>query len=408
MSSHHRQEGLWLGADPAPAEVIANPTYNPNAPDPHDFSGRVLVDSIHGGNCIPLQFRQSLERGNGALDTQQDFLDAYIREKDWGANQVAEMLAQKLNLPSHFRVNIARCLMDFGRFPGETPPGADHLHRFAINDLPARYLRHEQKQSLLHDCFDATSNTADEAVHGKLLKIAIHAYDRLNDTGTIRPPVSLIFQPVGYHHENRMPYGVFDRMYPDRLAEFTADRRLVARITLELEKQGIAVAYNHPYLLPEGSVELRSQVWYFFQYLRKRFEACHPDLFADPCYERVWEMLLDTNLRNTRSDQLRSYLHMFRTVPPKMRDHYAQLRQSYEHIGRFLTEQGMEEEYRRWPERPSSIVIEIRKDLIWKFADEMCRKPVMTPDGARMEQIDSLTTKLAGAIQTHLQEDRPL
>ena len=45
-------------------------------------------------------------------------LDAYYYERDWGASMVAGEIASFLGLPGHYSVNVARVLMDFGRFPG--------------------------------------------------------------------------------------------------------------------------------------------------------------------------------------------------------------------------------------------------------------------------------------------------
>ena len=55
------------------------------------------------------------------------------------------------------------------------------------------------------------------------------------------------------------------------MAEFTVDQILRDRISLTLEK-GIPVAHNYPYLLPEGSIEVRHQVWRFFKWLQTHFE----------------------------------------------------------------------------------------------------------------------------------------
>ena len=202
-----------------------------------------------------------------------------------------------------------------------------------------------------------------------------------------------------------MPVGVFDRMFPDSLAEFTADRRLISRISLELEKRGIAVAYNYPYLMPEGSVEFRAQVWFFFD-LRQRFSAAHPELTSDLAYQNIWEMLLDTNLRSARSAALRSYLHLFRTVLPHQEALYRRCRDAYNHIERFLYENNIAAEYRNNPQRPGALAIEVRKDLVWNFHDDACREPVLGADGPRWDNIDQVTSELARAIRIYLCDDR--
>lgn len=400
---------LWLGDEPSPAEFVDNPEYNPDAQVgyPGEFQGRLLIDSIHGGDVVPRYFQSSLSQESGEpLDVHPEFQEAYIREKDWGADQVAAMLSTKLGLSGFFRVNLARCLMDFGRFPGESAPGAPHLERYAISDYAAAWLSHEEKRLLLQAYFDNISDQIESLVAGRFLKIAVHTYDKLSRSGTVRPKVSLIFRPQHYQHEGRMPMGVFDRMFPDRLAEFTADRRLISRIALELEKRGIAVAYNYPYLMPEGSVEFRAQVWFFFDYLRQRFNTVHPELISNSAYQRIWEMLLDTNLRSARSAALRSYLHLFRTVLPHQELLYRRSRDAYNHIQKFLFEHNIANEYRINPHRPGALAIEVRKDLVWNFHDDICREPVMGPEGARWENIDRVTSELARAIRIYLCEDR--
>ena len=109
----------------------------------------------------------------------------------------------------------------------------------------------------------------ENAISGKDIKIAIHTYDTHNKTGTIRPHLSLLTRSFGYQNENEMPYGVFDPLYPDVLAEFTCDRVLRDRISLTLEKSVclsriIILIYCCPM-----AVEMRSQVWLFFLKLRE-------------------------------------------------------------------------------------------------------------------------------------------
>lgn len=402
-------ETLCVLDDPAPAAWIPDEASDPGSARlyPEAFQGRLLVDAIHAGDVLPSQLAPSLSAGHASPLENPTLVDAHAREKDWGSAQVAQRLAHKLGLPGFWRVNIARCLMDFGRFPGETHPGASHLQRFAINDPSARFLRHDEKRTLLRQFFDPISDQIEALVSDKLLKIAVHTYDKLNiGADTRRPLVSLIYRPVSYQDHNRLPFGVFDRLYPDHLAEFTTDRRLVARLSLELEKEGITVASNHPYQLPEGSVEVRSQVWFYFRFLRRRFDAAHPECARIPAYASVWEMLLDTNLRSVHSDSVRSYLHLFRTVAPKHEATYQAIRDAYEHIRSFAKENKVARHYRIHPERPSSLALEVRKDFVWRFEDDACRHPVLGPEGARWDNIETITDLIARAIRIYLSEDR--
>lgn len=409
LSLQTKPEKLSVETDPDPVvwQDLPKDTESEGLHLPPEFRATVLVDSIHGGDVIPSQFAATLgQQSNGDLLQCKTMQHSYRIEKDWGADQVAEKLSIKLGLAGYWRVRIARCLMDFGRFPGVTTPGASHLSRFAINDPSARFLAHEQKRILLADYFDKTSLFVESVVPDKQLKIAVHTYDRLNETGTERPLVSLIYRSQAYQTLNRMPFGVFDRTYPDHLGEFTVDRRLVARISLELEKRGVTVAYNHPYALPEGSVEVRSQVWFFFSYVRQRFLEEHPEYTELPHYDAVWNMLLDTNIRDARAGMLRGYLHLFRTVSPELEPFYRRCRQAYESVARFITDANIASEYRQRPQRPSSLAIEVRKDFVWRFLDAECEHPVEGPEGARLENIDLITTELARAIGMYFSLDR--
>src|SRR5690606_882021 len=90
---------------------------------------------------------------------------------------------------------------------------------------------------------------------------------------------------------------------------------------------------------------------------------------SDPAFCRVWEMLLDTNLRSSESEALRSYLHAFRRVPPHLEAPFAAARQAYEKIASFLRRDGNQfvELYRHSRERPSALGIEVRKDLVYEL-----------------------------------------
>ena len=60
--------------------------------------------------------------------------DRYVRERDWGANTVAQAISTSLGLPGWYRIRIARALLDFNRFPGATTENGarGHLQRLAI------------------------------------------------------------------------------------------------------------------------------------------------------------------------------------------------------------------------------------------------------------------------------------
>lgn len=369
----------------------------------------LLIDTIHDGDMIPDSFWESLSGDPERRAKQIDRVEKnYVLERDWGANMVAAAIVDGLRgydyfCPGYFRINIARVLMDYGRFPGNTPPEAAHLDRFAINYPFSEILNYRDKKRLLETYYDNISERLESLVLNKQIKIAIHTYDKYNRTGTLRPLMSILTRPLGYQTKSAMPQDFFDPLYPAVLCEYTADRRLTYRLSLMLEKQGYGIAHNYPYNLPDGSIEVRSQVWFFFQFLRKHFEEAHPDTAHMSSYQQVWAMLLDTNLRSTESENLRSYLHMFRKAPKGEEKEYSDAQDAYTHIRSFLQEDNphLVQEYRFSPNRPSSIGIEVRKDHVWEFADEACRIP-LRPKEENARQVGQV---IADALMTYFTQD---
>ena len=301
---------------------------------PQEHRGKLALLAIHDGDVIPTEYLRD-RHGDGI--PLHRYAGHYCVERDWGSGELAAAVAAHLGLGGYHRVRIARVLMDFGRFPGQTPPEADHLHRYALNYPFSHLLDYRARRRVLEDLYDRCSNAIDDAVRGKLTTIAVHTYDPLNASGTQRPDASLITRPVAYQEDSRLPTGVFDPSYPDVLAEVTADRMLRDRISLTLEKGRVRVAHNYPYLLPEGSVEVRSQVWFFFNWLRGRFTAVRPETLTSRAFKLVWHMLCDTNLRSGEAEALRSYLHLFRTPDPTRGELLAEAVGAYEQVDRFIT-----------------------------------------------------------------------
>ena len=380
--------------------IPARRALTPSYPVPDAFRDRVLVDTIHDGEWLPPEF---LTDARGQPIEAPAFRHHFERERDWGADLVASHLVDALGLDGHYRVTVARVLMDYGRFPGITHESADYLRRFAINFPFSGLLSYEQRRRLLEHYYDRISGEMDGTIRGRLIKIAVHTYDRHNATGTERPHVSLVTRALAYQTDSRLPVGVFDPMYPDVLAEFTADRILTDRISLTLEKTGIPVAHNYPYCLPEGSIEVRAQVWFYFAYLQQRFEAAHPDTVDDPSFQMLWAMLMDTNLRSTECEALRSYLHLYRRAPDGAEDRFRRARKAYDAVRAFqeADHRRVIEEYRLSQERPSSFAIEVRKDLVWNF-DAADRPTTPRPEGALV-----VAQALARALLVYLTEDKP-
>ena len=367
---------------------------------PKELADRVLVDVIHDGAVVPQEFMS--DAGGDAIPFSA-FGEAYVHERDWGANLVAQHLAGHLGLEGFWTVNVARVLLDYGRFPGSTRAGAGHLERRAINHPFSELLGYTQKKHLLENYYDHISAGYDRLVQGKLIKLAVHTYDPNNKSGVRRPPISLITRVSGYDHDSAGPLGTFDPLWPQELGEFTAHRVLRNRVALTVEKRGYGCGHNWPYLLPEGSIEVRSQVWSFFYMLRMRFQEVYPESAADPAFRRVWDMLEDTNLRDSESEQLRSYLHSFRKAPRGLQEDFEASRAAYEAVRGYVEADGRRvvEEYRFSPDRPSALGIEVRKDLVYEFDSEG------RPLGPRTEQARAVAEAIAFGVASYLMRDRP-
>jgi hypothetical protein len=375
---------------------------SPAAPEAH--RSRLFVLTVHDGDVIPQRFR---EHPDGTPTVPLDLLErAHVRERDWGANLVAHNLAQQLGLPCYGRVRIARVLLDFNRFPGSTPPGThDPLQRLSINPPFASTLSHAQKMDLL-DVYDRISDHMEACFRDKLIVLCVHTYDERNPSATSRPHLSLVNIPAGYQRDARMPHGVFDPIYPDVLGESTCSRILRDRISLNLERKGFRVSSNHPYALPEGSIEVRAQVWYFFNYLRGRFEAELPATATDEAYTLVWQMLLNTNLRQALPEALWGHLHRYQRAAPGNEALFREAAAAYDRIRRFIDEADVCRDYRRNPERPSSLALEVRKDLLCEL-DPTSLHP--QPATLRMQQrAEVIGRVIADAMRTYLEQDREL
>ena len=388
----------YLEKDTAPC-IFVPVNGHTNISYPSAYRDLISVDVIHDGTYIPPQYLRD-EQGNEF--PKEQIAAQFIEERDWGANLVAEHLSKSLGLAGYLTINTARCLLDFGRFPGSTRKGATHLGRFAINTPFSDLLSISQKKQLLTEHYDKISSAMDKALYGKLLKIAVHTYDRYNPSGTERPHVSLVTRMLGYQMESQMPFGVFDPLYPDILAEFTVDRVLRDRVSLTLEKANIPVAHNYPYLLPEGSTEVRHQVWRFFHWLQKRFELQFPEVVNDLAFARIWEMLQDTNLRSSRAGELRSIIHLYRRPQADDEHFYNEVITAYEQVKGFVTHNDRQiiEEYRLSPFRCMSMGIEVRKDLVWDYNQEGI------PVRCNPERAIFVAQQIAEAISTYFREDR--
>jgi len=389
-------------ADPPLEMVEVVPTGE--HPLPADLVDRIAIITAHDGGAIPDRYYYGPD-GEPRIDPKK-LLRHYIAARDWGANSVAEHLAAALGISRYARCRIARVLLDFNRFPGSTPPGnTDPLESLAIGPLYGSALRHDDKTNLLETCYDEISEAMEEIIAESLIGISIHTYDEEHASTTKRADLSLISLPLSYQRENRLTYGVFDPLYPDHLAESTCSRILRDRVSLNLERSGFRVTHNHPYPVPDGSIEMRAQVWHFFRFLRARFEAEHPETRGDAKYEVVWTMLLDTNLRLASAEAFRSFLHRFRRVYGAKKAEFQKSLEAYRHVQRFLDKSSVVTDFRRNPERPSSLGIEIRKDLICTFDPETGFPE--RPNAEQVATVRRIAKAIAEAIAIYIDTDRP-
>ncbi|MEM9188986.1 MAG: N-formylglutamate amidohydrolase [Myxococcota bacterium] len=386
-----------------PAFELRHVDANADASLPPELRNSVAVSTVHDGQAIPAEFRF---RSDGTpVVPPRELARQFVQMRDWGANVVAAELASALGLPHYARCRLARVLLDFNRFPGSTPAAnQEPLEALAIGPIYADALLHQQKTAILDRYFDSISAGLEQQVADKLICITIHTYDPRHPSRTQRADVSLISLPLSYQRESRLTYGVFDPIFPDRLVESTCSRVLRDRISLNLERSNYRVIHNHPYPLPDGSIELRSQIWFFFRYVRLRFVAERPETADDPAYERVWTMLLDTNLRLAEADALRGYLHRFRRVPGTSRAALEASVDAYHAICDYVRESRVVDAYRYSPDRPSSLGVEVRKDLVCTFDSETGWPK--RPTEAQRETVRDIARAMAGAIATYFDTDR--
>ena len=336
-------------------------------PAPNDEP--ILVFTIHDGNQVP---RHLWGDRSEEILARDDVHRAYIRERDWGANRVAESLARQLGLSGYLKVNLARFILDFGRFPGASAASEGYLDRHSMFPPVEHLLSEEAIHTVLSRYYDGISKVLTEHFASKRITLGVHTYDPLNVTGTERPKISLVTRSMEYQNHSTIPPYVFDPLFPPILCEATSDRALTYQILLDLEKAGHHTALNYPYVMPEGSVEIRAQVWFFFRHLRRLFSRTFPETQGRTEYQRVWQMLLDVTRRSPDAEQLRAYIHRYRDAPSGLEKIFKQARGAYARIQEFLGthRHALIENYRYAPERPSCVGIEVRKDqLCWIDAD---------------------------------------
>lgn len=385
----------WVNV--APSESLAT---TPRSNDPEHQRSTPLIFTIHDGACFP---RHLFGERTEEVLARHDVTMAHAHERDWGANLAAHHLARELGTGGYLRVNLARVVMDFGRFPGVSARGEQYLLRHSIFAPLQDLLDGEARHEILARYYDAISRDLVQHFAQRRITLGVHTYDRHNRSGTVRPELSLISRSLSYQRTSSLPHYIFDPLFPAILGESTSDRRLVYRMALALEHEGRRTALDYPYTMPEGSVEMRAQVWFFFRHLRQLFTRRNPETRDLPAFQRIWQMLLDVVRRSAEGERLRAYIHRYREAPMGSEQIYADARHAYEAIEGFYTRQRetLVEGYRFSPERPSTLGIEVRKDLLVELDDQ--RMPLGLRPDAEQTAAD-LARILAGAVHEHLAE----
>jgi hypothetical protein len=357
----------------------------------------LLVFTIHDGGQVPRHLWG--DRSEEVLNLEE-VRYAYMRERDWGANRVAEHLARSLGLAGYLRVNLARVILDFGRFPGTSALGEEYLRRHSMFPPVEHLLSEDAKHEVLARYYDGISQGLTQHFVDKKLTIGVHTYDRFNRSGTERPRLSLISRSLEYQlHANLPPY-IFDPLFPAVLAEATCDRSLIYRLGLDLEMAGHPTATDFPYLMPEGSVEIRAQVWYFFRHLRKAFTEAHPETRDKAEYLRIWQMLQDVTRRSPDCERLRAFLHRYRDAPPNLENVFARARTAYGEIKEFLQREHhkLVEGYSFSTTRASCLGIEVRKDQMSVLNE---RNEVLGPRELAGQRAEAIAEVIGTSIKAH-------
>ena len=362
----------------------------------------VLVYTIHDGAAVPRHlFGDRSEEILGRPEIRR----AFVAERDWGADLVAGQLARALGLGGFLRVNLARLVMDYGRLPGSSHGKVRHLHRYSFYPPFGDLLSEQQKYDLLEHYYDAVSQAIGLAAIDKRITFAVHTYDRFNATGTVRPDVSLLSRLLEYSAESTLPPDVFDPLCPpDLCEEATAHRSLTYQMLHDLERGGHRTALNYPYLMPVGSTEIRGQVWFFFRHLRRKFLERRPETRHEAAFQLVWQMLLDVDQRSAEGARLRGFLHRYFGAPKGQQRLFLKAREAYAEIKAFLDANRRElvERYRLSPQRPSSIGIEVRKDLFYDLDADAGRVRERPEAG---ELAADIAVRMAGAVRRFLDEE---
>jgi hypothetical protein len=362
--------------------------------------GEILVDAMGDGDTVPADFLSY-----APPDHWEPLLAAYARSRTWGAAMVAGHLGAALHAPAFFRVNTARVLLDFDRLPGVSASTVAPSRRCAIHAPFDAWMTAIQHRDLLDHHYDAIAQHFDNRLKSSRVVLSIRTSEERDAQGRRRPPVALASR---CHVPSLPPGRAFaepsgDPLFPAELLESTADRALRAHIAEVFEDAGYHVVENYPHLLPEGCLPARIVAKYFFWRVRSAFERLHPDPTPGDLESPralVWRMLADAEHRSGDGELLRGYLHRLQRPPAASARAFAAARTEYRALCDFVDahRDDLIEGMRRGPDRVSVLVVEIRKDLVWRSVDGPFGSP-------RPEQARSIARLLARGVAAYADAD---
>ena len=371
---------------------------NPSRHSDAATGDEALVFTIHDGDQLPRHLFG--ERSEEAL-ARPEAQAAYLHERDWGANLVARHLAHEVGSSGFARINLARVVMDFGRFPGTSSVGEEYLRRHALFPPLEHDFSEETRHEILRRYYDEAARTFVQYFADPRVTLSVHTYDPLNHTGTQRPEVSLVTRSLEYQQSSTMPPYIFDPLFPPELCEATCERLLTYEALADLERDGWHTALNYPYIMPEGSVEIRAQVWLFFRYLRREFTRSFPETQDQPAYLRVWQMLADVIRRSTDAERLRGYLHRYREAPRGSKELFSDARHAYGEVRCYLEANRslLLDGYCFSGDRLSCLGIEVRKDLLCEIDSKRSR---IRPREDAEQNARRIAACIAPAVRSYL------
>lgn len=392
---------------------------------PGQYDSNVVLDVIHGGNVIPPELVGAYEDTTtvpdpnkpGTMSFKELFHQGYDIERDWGAHEVAKAIARSLELQGYYYVPLARNILDFNRFPGISRQWSPHLDRLAVSGGLTDFIRQNCRKELL-GYYQTIARQMEDVLHRKLqtgleanevrmraagismpdsglqpvresglIKIAVHTFDKYGDGGVERPVVGIIHRSKSIFESGHLPAGVYSRLFPHQLAAFTADRLLKASITAALEKNYIPEISDYPYMVSEGSVEMRGQALLWFEYLRDCFqragnmqgaelsELLEKDVGKN-AYRKFWEAVLNPNQYHPDTALISRFVDGRIGAEDERGIDFDSIATIEAEVARFLAEnapnplaatdkkRGIISQYQYDALRPSFLAIEVRKDVL--------------------------------------------